>query len=181
VTSSSKASVKYGLVGAWTLSCATLAALGSLRAFPVPLGHARGLCLIGVALGMAVQGAAFFPRSWPSRLIVMPQALAAGSLMLFAGAALLLVLLFTGCSRDKAKLAARQTIDFTAANEQFRGARFAIPSLEALNRSCCRDDAKSQSRPRDRSRGPGLGAIGPQAVRLKTVPARARRTDKPLP
>jgi hypothetical protein len=39
---------------------------------------------------MAIQGALLFPRSWSNRLIVKPQALAAGSLMLFAGAAVLL-------------------------------------------------------------------------------------------
>jgi hypothetical protein len=39
---------------------------------------------------MAIQGVALLPTKWESRLIIRPQALAAGSIILFTGAATLL-------------------------------------------------------------------------------------------
>jgi hypothetical protein len=149
VKSRTKSIIEYGLLAAGTTVCAVLAGLGSFRAFPLLAGQVKGGCVVVVAVAMAGQGAAFFPRKPHSRLLVKRQALTAGSLILFAGVALLLVMLFAGCTPARAKLAARcQIINFTAANEQFRGARFAFTSLEALKRNCCRDDAKVKAGPK---------------------------------
>jgi hypothetical protein len=145
MTYATKALLKYGPLGAGALVCATLAALGCFRVSPLLAGNVKTAALIALAIAMAVQGAAIFPRKWASRIIISPHALTAGSLMLFAGAALLLVMLFAGCSPAKAKLAATAKMNFTVANEQFRGACFALAPLEALKRSCCRDDAKDKA------------------------------------
>jgi hypothetical protein len=135
VTSSTKALLKYGPFAAGMLVCAALAALGSFKAIPALVGPVKMVCMAGAAIAMAIQGATLFPTKWESRLIVKPHPLAAGSLMLFAGAVLLLVLVFAGCSPATAKPDQHQTTIFQAANEQFRGAWFALPSLEALKRS----------------------------------------------
>jgi hypothetical protein len=85
---------------------------------------------------MIIQGALIFPRKWASRLVISPHALLAGSLMLFAGAVLLLATLFAGCaSPTVAKGAPPQSTNFTAANEQFRGTCFALASPETLKRN----------------------------------------------
>jgi hypothetical protein len=160
MTSGAKASLRYGLLAGSALICAALATLGRFRALPMVAGQVKGVCLVGFAITTAIQGAALFPRSWPSRLIVKPQAMAAGSLILFAGAFLLLVLAFTGCSPAKAKLAAHcQSISFTAANEQFRGACFTLAPLEALKRTCCRDDARVKADPKTVAAVLGLGSL----------------------
>lgn len=39
-------------------------------------------------------------------------------------------------------------MNFTVGNGQFRGACFALAPLEALKRSCCRDDAKTKAGPK---------------------------------
>ena len=150
MTGPRKALIRYGLLTAGALVCAALAALGAFQVSPLLAGQVKSVCLVAVAVAMAIQGAVLFPRSWPSRLIVKPHALAAGSLILFAGAALLLVMLFAGCTPARAKLAASLPIstEFTVANEQFRGARFALTSLEALKRSCCRENARVKAGPK---------------------------------
>jgi hypothetical protein len=135
MTTSQKALALYGPLAAGMLICAASAALGSFKVFPVLAGPVKKWCLVGAAVAMAIQGAALFPDKWESRLIVKPHALGAGSLMLFAGAALLLVLLFAGCSPAAAIPDQHKTMIFQAANEQFRGAWFALPSLEALKRN----------------------------------------------
>jgi hypothetical protein len=147
MTAPRKALIRYGLLTAGALVCAALAALGEFRMSPLLAGRVKSACQVAVAIAMAIQGAALFPRSWPSRLLVKPHALAAGSLILFAGATLILVLLFAGCNPARAKLAATlpTSTEFTAANEQFRGARFAHTPLGALMRTCCRDDAKDKA------------------------------------
>jgi len=101
--------------------------------------------LAAAAAGMAIQGAAIFPRKWESRLIIRPHALAAGSLALFTAAALLLAMFFAGCTPGKSAARLPTSIEFTAENEQFRGACFALTSLGALKRTCCRDDAKDKA------------------------------------
>jgi hypothetical protein len=108
MTAPRKALIRYGLLTAGALICAVLAALGALRVSPLLVGQVKSVCLVAVAVAMAIQGADFFPRSWPSRLIVKPHALAAGSLILFVGAALLLVMLFAGCSSARAERGAYQ-------------------------------------------------------------------------
>ena len=148
MTAPRKALIRYGLLTAGALVCASLAALGAFRVSPLLAGRVKSGCLVAVVVAMAIQGAALLPRSWPSRLIVKPHALAAGSLILFAGAALLLVMLFAGCTPARAKCADDAHINFTAANEQFRGARFALTSLEALKRSCCRENARVKAGPK---------------------------------
>ena len=154
-----KSTIKYGLLTAVALVCAALAASGSLRVSPLLAGQVKRVCLVAVAVAMAIQGAALLPRSWPSRLIVRPHALAAGSLILFAGAALLLVMLFAGCTPARAKCADDAHINFTAANEQFRGARFALTSFETLKRSCCRDHARAKAVPKTVAAVLDLGAL----------------------
>jgi hypothetical protein len=148
MTAPRKALIRYGLLTAGALVCAALAALGALRVSPLLAGQVKRVCLVAVAIAMAIQGAALLPRSWPSRLIVRPHALAAGSLILFAGAVLLLVMLFAGGTPARAKFADDANINFTAANEQFRGARFALTSLGALKRSCCRENARVKAGPK---------------------------------
>jgi hypothetical protein len=150
VNAATKSTIKYGLLTAGALVCAMLAALGAFRMSPLLAGQVKGVCLVAVAIAMVVQGAVLFPRSWPSRLIVKPHVMGAGSLILFAGAALLLALLFAGCTPARGKLAALlpESTEFTTANEQFRGACFAFTSLEALKRNCCRDDAKVKAGPK---------------------------------
>jgi hypothetical protein len=106
-----------------------------------------------------IQGALIFPRKWASRLVISPHALLAGSVMLFAGAALLLVMIFAGCTPARGKFASVAKINFTAVNEQFRGACFAIAPLEALNRSCCRDDARAKAGPKTVAAVLDLGAL----------------------
>ena len=135
MTTSQKALALYGPIAAGMLVCAALAALGSFKGFPILAGPVKRVCLVGAAVAMGIQGAAMCPRKWESRLIVKPHVLASGSLMLFAGAALLLVLLFAGCSPTTATPGQHQTMIFRAVNEQFRGAWFALPSLEALKRN----------------------------------------------
>ena len=112
MTAPRKALIRYGLLTAGALVCAALAALGAFRVSPLLAGQVKSVCMVAVAVAMAIQGAALLPRSWPSRLIVKPHALAAGSLILFAGAALLLVMLFAGCTPATAKLSSPQLINF---------------------------------------------------------------------
>ena len=112
MTGPRKALIRYGLLTAGALVCAALAALGAFQVSPLLAGQVKSVCLVAVAVAMAIQGAALLPRSWPSRLIVKPHALAAGSLILFAGAALLLVMLFAGCTPATAKLSSPQLINF---------------------------------------------------------------------
>jgi hypothetical protein len=78
---------------------------------------------------------------------------------LCAGSALLLVVIFAGCAPARGKLADSANINFTAENEQFRGVCFAIAPLEALNRSCCRDDAKAKAVPNTVAAVLDLGAM----------------------
>jgi hypothetical protein len=112
MTSSTKALLKYGPLAAGMLVCAALAALGSFKAIPVLVGPVKKVCAAGAAIAMVIQGAALFPSKWESRLIIKPHPLAAGSLMLFAGAALLLMLVFAGCRPPAAKPHAGLTINF---------------------------------------------------------------------
>jgi hypothetical protein len=112
MNASSKSLTKYSLLTMGALICAALAGLGSFRAFPLLAGQVKRGCLVAVAGAMAVQGAAFIPRKPHSRLLVKREAMMAGGLILFAGAALLLVLLFAGCSPATAKLQPRQIINF---------------------------------------------------------------------
>jgi len=112
MTSSMKALLRYGPLAAVTMVCAALAGLVCFRAVPELPGPVKQLSLVVVAAGMAIQGAALFPSKWESRLIIKPHPLAAGSLMLFAGAALLMVLMLTGCSPTPARPHARPIINF---------------------------------------------------------------------
>lgn len=117
MTSSGRALLRYGLLAAGMLICATLAGLACVRAIPAGLlPQAKTFALCGAALGMLIQGVALFPTKWESRLIVKPHALASGSLILFAGAALIVMLLLTGCSPATAMMRQDPTINFSAAN-----------------------------------------------------------------
>ena len=135
MTYAMKALLRYGPLGAGALVCAGLAGLGRFRVSPLFSGKVQTVALVALATAMVIQGAAIFPRKWASRLVISPHALLAGSLMLFAGAVLLLATLFSGCaSPEVANGAPPQSTNFTAANEQFRGTCFALASLEALKR-----------------------------------------------
>lgn len=112
MTAPRKALIRYGLLTAGALVCAAVATLGALRVSPLLAGQVKSVCLVAVAVAMAIQGAVLFPRSWPGRMIVKPHVLAAGSLILFAGAALLLAMLFAGCSPATAKVGCPQVINF---------------------------------------------------------------------
>jgi hypothetical protein len=112
MTTSQKALALYGPLAAGMLVCTALAALGSFKAIPVLDGPVKKVCMAGAAIAMAIQGAALFPTKWESRLIIKPHPLATGSLMFFAGAALLLVLVFGGCNLTAAKPHAGHTINF---------------------------------------------------------------------
>ena len=136
MTFATKSFLKYGPLCAGALVCAGLAGLGHLRVSPLLSGKVQTAALVALAIAMVIQGAAIFPRKWASRLVISPHALLAGSLMLFAGAALLLAGLFVGCASPAvAKAAPPQSTIFTAPNEQFRGTCFALASLEALKRN----------------------------------------------
>ncbi len=154
-----KALLKYGPLCAGAMVCAGLAGLGCFRVSPLLSGKVQAVALVALAIAMTIQGAAIFPRKWASRLVISPHALLAGSLMLFAGAALLLAMLFAGCTPARGKVAIVANINFTAANEQFRGACFALAPLEALKRSCCRDDAKAKAVPKTVAAVLDLGAL----------------------
>jgi hypothetical protein len=177
MTTSQKAFALYGPLAAGMLICAGLAALGSFRAFPVLAGTARKVCLVGAAVAMAVQGAAMRPRKWESRLVIKPHVLAAGSLMLFAGAALPVVLLFAGCGQAAAKVQRVALLDFKIANEQFRGAWFALPHLGALERNCCRENARDKNRPLARGCDPRACGSASRLCALKTALASVRRAE----
>jgi hypothetical protein len=135
MTYATKALLRYGPLCAGALVCAALAGLGRFRVSPLLSGKVQIAALVALAIAMVIQGAAIFPRKWASRLVISPHALLAGSLMLFAGAALLLAMLFAGCAPATAKAAPPQSTIFTAPNEQFRGTCFALASLEALKRN----------------------------------------------
>ena len=171
MTAPRKALIRYGLLTAGALVCAALAALGAFRVSPLLAGQVKSVCLVAVAIAMAIQGAVLFPRSWPSRLIVKPHALAAGSLILLAGAALLLAMLFAGCTPARPKLEDYANINFTAANEQFRGACFALTPLEALKRTCCRDDARVKAGPKTLAAVLDLGPLDRRLCGSTTAPA----------
>jgi hypothetical protein len=121
MTSSNKALLKYGPFTVGALICAVVAGLGIWRVAQPLAGEAKSACLAAVAVAMAIQGATMFPRKWESRLIVKPHALAAGSMLLLAGSALLLALLLTGCSPVPARLRAPAIMTFTTATRQWLG------------------------------------------------------------
>jgi hypothetical protein len=156
MTTSQKALALYGPLAAGMLVCTALAALGSFKAIPVLDGPVKKVCMAGAAIAMAIQGAALFPTKWESRLIIKPHPLAAGSLMLFAGAALLLVLVLAGCSPATAKVRLAHGINFPMVKRQWLGARSAldVPSrLAARSLSGKRTDEKQTACPRLRPVG----------------------------
>lgn len=104
--------LKYGSYGAGALVCATLAALGSFRVFPLVTGPGHPVFLGGVALVMMLQGAAHLRTKRQDCFIVRREELIGSSFILFVGAALLLALLVTGCNPATAKPEARHTINF---------------------------------------------------------------------
>lgn len=94
-----KSRSRYSLLAAVALICAGLAALGSFRAFPRHSGQVRSVFLGLVAGATVIEGAALFPTKPHTRLLVKREILTAGWLMFFAVAALLLAILFAGCSQ----------------------------------------------------------------------------------
>jgi hypothetical protein len=135
MTYATKALLKFGPLCAGALLCAGLAALGSFRVSPLLSGSVKTVALVALAIAMGIQGAAIFPRKWASRLVISPHALLAGSLMFFAGAAVLLAMLFAGCVPATAKAAPPQSTIFTAPNEQLGGLASRFAPLEALKRN----------------------------------------------
>lgn len=105
-----RALLKYGTYCAVALVCATLAALGSLGAFPLLSVPGHRVCLAGVAAAMLFQAAALFRSKRQDCFIVRREEMIGGSLILFVGAALLLVLLLAGCT--PASPHARQITNF---------------------------------------------------------------------
>ena len=176
MTSSGKSLIKYGPLAAAGLICAALAGLGSFHGLPAIGRHTRAACAVVVAAAMMIQGGAMFPRSWPSRFIVKPHVLAAGSLLLFAGAAVLLVLLLAGCT-PAAGGPRPAHINFSVVNEQFRGAWFARPSLGTLTRNAAGENARLET-----GRLPAVATRGPAALcrrlgALKTGLVRMHRAE----
>lgn len=106
MTYATKALLKFGPLCAGALVCAALAGLGRFGVSPLLSGKVQTVALVALAAAMVIQGAAIFPSKWASRLVISPHALLAGSLMLFAGAALLLVMLFAGCTPAKTNFTA---------------------------------------------------------------------------
>jgi hypothetical protein len=159
--------IRYGLLAAGALVCAALAALGEFQASPLLAGQVKRACLVAVAVAMAIQGAVLFPRSWPSRIIVKPHALAAGSLILFAGAALLLVLALAGCNPTATTLVVGQinfyggesteawTV-FGADGPFFIAAQDPPERTQKSNQTACR-----------RTRSCRLAALGSQSLRAQ--------------
>ena len=107
-----RAGLKYGSYGAGALVCATLAALGSFRVFPLVTGPGRPVFLGGVALVMILQGVAHLRTKRQDCFIVRREELMGGSFILCVGAALLLVLMFAGCSPATVKQRGPHIINF---------------------------------------------------------------------
>ena len=172
MTSSTKALLRYGPLAAGTLICAALAGLGCFRVLPALSGPVKRVCLVAVAARYAIQGAALFPRKWESRLIVKPHALAAGSLMLLAGAALMLAFLLTGCSPATATPQPPRPMNFTAANRaelEPYSVLHGPSSLPARLLPWKRTDEKTGRLPAVATRG--LAVLRRSLCALKTAPA----------
>jgi len=178
MTSSTKAFLKYGPLAAAMLVCAGLAALGSSKGFPVLAGPVKRVCLVGVAVAMGIQGAAMCPRKWESRLIVKPHVLAAGSLMLIAGAALILVLLVAGCRPARTNVRLAHGMNFTTAKRQDLGPCSALDGPKIH----CSAIAIGRTHRIKTDRLPavaicGLAVLDRSLCALKTAPARVRRAE----
>ena len=174
-----RALLKYGSYGAGALVCATLAALGSFRVFPLVTGPGRPVFLAGVALVMILQGAAHLRTKRQDCFIVRREELIGGSFILFVGAVLVLVVMLAGCSPATAKQRGPQIINFyggesTGAWTLF-GADGPFPfaaqdppeRTQDINQTACR-----------RMRSCWLAALGSQSLRAQKPRQRMlRRAD----
>jgi hypothetical protein len=177
MTSSQKALLRYGPLAAGALFCALLAGLGCVRAIPALSGPVKKVCAAAVAAGMAIQGAALFPRKWESRLIVKPHPLAAGSVMLFAGAALLIALLFSGCSPATATPQPLRTMNFTTANRQELGTYSALGVPKSIAAQSLSGERTDKNRPLARDCDPWACGSASQSMRAQTALASVRRAE----
>ncbi|MCX6924552.1 MAG: hypothetical protein NT154_15260 [Verrucomicrobia bacterium] len=177
--------LKYGCYGAVAFICATLAALGSFKRFPLLMGAVHQAFLGGMAIAMILQGVAFSRTKKQDCFIVRREELIGGSFILFVGAGLLLVLLLSGCNPAAARprLNAAPIKSFSVAvNRQLPRPLFGAdgPGSFAAQDPAV-EDAKHKTRPlaggRDLCR---LADLGSQLCVLKTALARARWADNPL-
>jgi hypothetical protein len=158
MTSSSKSFLRFGPLAAVMVISAALAAMGSFRPFPALAGPVKKVCTAGAAITMAIQGAVMCPKGWPSRFIVKPHVMGTGSLMLLAGAALLVVLLFAGCTPPGGTLGAHFRTNFTAAKRQELEPRSALDGSNSLAARLLPGKRTRQNRPL--ARGCDLRACG---------------------
>ena len=107
-----RALLKYGSYGAVALVCAMMAALGSLKGFPLLAGPLPQVFLLGVAVPMILQGIANLRTKRQDCFIVRREELLGSSFILFVGAALFLILMLASCRPATTKPLAHQIFNF---------------------------------------------------------------------